>query len=668
MRNGYAHMVQDDLTRRVRAYRRLRVERFRAVETRGEAFAYRDRIRRSLHEAFGPWPERTPLNARVTGRTGTSGCIIEKVIFESRPGDLVPGLLYLPRDLVDPAPCVLGLMGHSSNGKTYAVYQAFPQRLAQAGFVVLTFDPLGQGERDQYGADPVHKRAVPSSPLAHNMASKQLALVGECYPMWHAWDGIRALDYLLGRPEVDPSRVGVTGVSGGGTMSTWLFALDERIQMGAPACFVKTYLDHVENEIPSDAENIPPGLYAAGVDIPDALMAQAPKPLLVLGERYDFTDRRGLRSACEDLERFYGLLGASANFQTLVGDSFHGYEAPLQQKMVRFFAEHAGLTPRPEARVEVLPDSELWATPEGDVLRAGGTPIWQLVAHRAAGLRAQRSPNPATKMRAQLGMLLQLPEAMYKSTTRDAPHYRTLRAVKTPQSTHARYAIETERDIRAIMRKKLGDPRRCHTLDVEAVLTLYLPHFSAEEDLDSTHAMALVPEDGPLYAVDVRGLGESAPDEDNSFWYGYGVDYQLYAYGLLLDECYVGRRVVDVLRILDLLYSEGAKEVTLSGRGQGALLALYTALLDERIRKVVLVNAPTSFEEWASTPVVDWPATNAVFGILRHFDVGDLVRVLGDRVTLQDSWGPQMEVAAPDVCPKGTGRPNHGEGRCKDTP
>lgn len=75
---------------------------------------------------------------------------------------------------------------------------------------------------------------------------------------WRAWDAVRGLDYLLSRPEVDTTRVGLTGNSGGGTMTTFVNALEDRLTMAAPSCYITTWVHNVENELPADSEQMPP--------------------------------------------------------------------------------------------------------------------------------------------------------------------------------------------------------------------------------------------------------------------------------------------------------------------------------------------------------------------------------------------------------------------------
>ncbi|HXK58599.1 MAG TPA: prolyl oligopeptidase family serine peptidase [Acidobacteriota bacterium] len=189
-------------------------------------------IRRRIQQCFGPWPAKTPLNARIPGVIEREDYRIEKVIFESRPGFPVTANLYVPKGRVLPLPGVVGSCGHSDNGKARDLYQSFCQGLVRQGYVVLIFDPIGQGERLQYLTDKLKARhGIGGS--EHNWIGNQQLLVGEFFGTWRAWDGIRALDYLLTRPEVDPKQVGITGQSGGGTMTTWLCGVDQHWAMAA---------------------------------------------------------------------------------------------------------------------------------------------------------------------------------------------------------------------------------------------------------------------------------------------------------------------------------------------------------------------------------------------------------------------------------------------------
>jgi dienelactone hydrolase len=662
MRNGYPHMVLDAYVHQVRQIHEQRAARLAQIATPAQAEAYQGEVRAAISAAFAPRPPKTPLNPRVTGTVEGTVYRIENVTFESRPGCLVTANLYVPHGLEGPAPCVLGTCGHSAEGKAAVLYQEFSARLAHAGFVVLTYDPFSQGERDQYYGLP-ESQYPGTGTRAHNMMGKQLELLGEFFGAWRAWDGIRALDYLLSRSEVDPRRVGLTGNSGGGTMTTWLWAIEDRFTMAAPGCFVTTFLHNLENELPGDSEQCPPGVLGAGLEMADFYIASAPKPVLLLGQTYDYFDRRGLREAHQELKRFYATLGAPEEALGLfVGPHGHGYSIHNQQAMVEFFCHHAGMPGRRKAsdtqvdEIDVLDVETLFATPEGQAIAAGATPIYELIAERAIEIEAQRTAPGEEALKAGLARLLALP------AERSVPYHRVLRPVADSKATAegakggeasilARYALETEGHVRAFLWKRMAQPAHPYTLDVEGELHLYLPHVAAQVDLaEDPLALSL----GPLlYALDVRGLGQSLPEEGRTegayggFFQPYGMDYMFHVYGLMLGQSYLGRRVYDVLCAMDLLSARGAEAIHLYGRGQGALLAMFAALYHERTASVMLKNGPLSVIEWTQTPLVSWPAANFVRGMLEVCDLPDCLRVLRKRLgtakcRIVEPWGSTM--------------------------
>ncbi len=636
-RNGYGHMVLDDYVAQVRAINADRAKRLSSIRTPKEAFAYRDEVREAIDKAHGPWPRKTPLNARVGGAVEHRHCRIEKILFESRPGCWVTAHLYIPHRLDGPAPGVIGSCGHAAEGKNAPLYQAFCQRLARNGFVVLIYDPFNQGERDQYYA--LHSReSVRSSTHAHNMMGKQLELVGEWFGAWRAWDGIRALDYLLTRPEVDPARVGLTGNSGGGTMTSWIWPVEERFTMAAPSCFVTTFAANLENELPADAEQYPPGVIGAGLDMADFFIARAPAPVILLGQAHCFFDRRGLEQAHSEIRRFYDLIGAPANATDLfIGPEGHGFFHHNQEAMVQFFATHAGIQQVVHLKnAEALDADALNVTPKGEVIPEGAIPIYDLIAQKADALAGKRENLDKDQLSQRVQTLLNLP------ANRALPHYRCLRGTTEGGARLARYAVETEGNIRAIMRKRLPDPAYSHTLDVEREIHLYLPHISAEVDLLEDPMARSLKEQYPLYALDVRGLGESLADDERDFFHPYGNDYMCNGYGLMLGQSFLGRRVRDVLSTLDLLVDEGAETIHLYGRGQGAIHALFAGFLHPAITAVTLKNYPPSYRAWTQTPLVSWPVANIPRGVLTSFDLPDLMVALDKKLELMQPWGPDM--------------------------
>ena len=636
-RNGYGHMVHDDFVDRLRQVRAERRERLAAIRTRAQAEAYQRRVRKAIRRAFGPRPSKTPLNRQVTGIIETRDYRLEKLTFESRPGCLVTGHLYVPHSIDGKAPAVLGTCGHSDSGKLEPKYQGFYQRLVRNGHIVLIYDPFNQGERDQYW--PLSERDVVRNCChAHNMMGKQLELVGEWFGMWRTWDGVRALDLLLARRDVDRTRVGLTGNSGGGTMTQWLWATEPRFTMAAPSCFVTTFLNNLENELPADCEQYPPGVIGAGLEMADFYIARAPEPVMLLGQKYCFFDRRGLQESFEEVRHFYDLLGAPPQAsQVFLGGHGHGYHEDNQEAMVGFFAKHAGTSAKRLRDPVLLDEAEALVTPKGNTIDAGATPIYELVDDIAQNLSAERPRLSATKLRSSVGDILCLPER------KNAPHFRILRANRVEGQTVARYAVETGPGVvRAILHKPMPDGARAHTLDVESAVHLHLPHQASELECADRWVNATAGKH-VLYLLDVRGLGESKPDETGGFFHPYGMDYMFHGHELLFGESWLGKRVHDVLATVDLLLTEGARRVTISGTGQGAVLGGFVALMHAKLGSVTLKGAPLSYRSMVRAPLVSWPVANFARGALAVFDLPDIYHALGRRLTLVEPWDELMQ-------------------------
>jgi hypothetical protein len=208
--NRFPRMVHEWFIEQVKQAESKTKERLAKLNTKKDAEAYVGSVRERVRLSFGPEPERTPLNARLTGTVERDTYRIEKIIFESRPDFPVTANLYVPTGRRYPLPGVVGSCGHSATGKAIEAYQSFAQGLARQGYVTLIFDPIGQGERLQYVDDnlkPLHGLGTGE----HLYAGNQQHLVGEFFGAWRAWDGIRALDYLLSpkghRPRPRPRRL-----------------------------------------------------------------------------------------------------------------------------------------------------------------------------------------------------------------------------------------------------------------------------------------------------------------------------------------------------------------------------------------------------------------------------------------------------------------------------
>jgi len=644
--NRFPRMVQEWYVEQVRAAERAGNTARDQLKTRADAEAFIRDIREKIAKCFAPMPaEKTPLNAKVTGRLDRDAYTIEKVIFESRPQFLVTANLYLPKGAKEPRPGVVGSCGHSNGGKAEPAYQSFAQGLARIGYVVLIFDPIGQGERLQYAH--VEKEYRPGIGVGeHLLAGNQQFLVGEFFGSWRAWDGIRALDYLLSRREVDPKHVGITGNSGGGTMTTWLCGLDSRWTMAAPGCFVTTMRHNLENELPQDTEQCPPHALALGLDHSDFLACMAPKPVIILAKEKDYFDVRGAEEAYERLKRLYGLLGAEENIRLHVGPTGHGYTIENREAMYRWFNKATGISDaRSEPKLVIEKEADLWAAPKGQVSELKSRTVFFFTEMQSQKLAALRAINGRRKPSVRRG----LPNLLAIPGKKGAPEFRILRVSgnrKYPKPHATTYAIETEKGIFAIVYRLSDAAHYSRPSKDEKPAILYVSHHSGDNELrDEPLAAELVKAEPKtaFYAMDVRGVGESRPDTcggPDEFLKPYGSDFFYAIHGIMLDRPYVGQKTFDVLRVVDWLGNLGHREIHLVAKGWGTIPATFAAVLSDRVTRVTLKNALNSFDELARSETYAWPLSSFVPGVLSEFDLPDCYREPKRKeLTLIDPWG-----------------------------
>src|SRR5574344_1304737 len=275
MNFSFCNIVNEYYVRQFQENWKQREARLAQLQTPEQAAAYAADVRTKIRAAFRLDREpRSPLNARTVSKTCIDNLYsVETVLFESRPGYFVTSALFLPAKISGKIPAVLHLIGHYLEGKWAAEPLTFAATMAASGFAVFLPDPVCQGERFQF----LKKDGSLENCPGHNMLGKKRLLSGDFFGSWRAFDAIRALDYLLSRPEVDSSRCYAVGHSGGGTLTSWLNALDDRLAGSAPSCYITSWKRNVENEVIIDAEQTPPGLAAQGIEIADFLIASAPR-------------------------------------------------------------------------------------------------------------------------------------------------------------------------------------------------------------------------------------------------------------------------------------------------------------------------------------------------------------------------------------------------------
>ena len=351
----------------------LRQERFARVGTEAELLGLQGELRRKALDAVGGLPEaRTALNARIVGTVPMDGYRIEKLVFESRPGIHVTALVYVPEAPSGRKPAVLVACGHSASGKAYAAYQEISARLARRGYVVLCWDPVGQGERSQFWDEARGRSRYNLVCGEHAVLGNLATIAGTSLVRTLVWDGMRAVDYLLTRDDVDGGRLAITGTSGGGFQSTWIGALDTRIAAVLPSCFPTSLPMRMANRIfedpDSDPEQDPPGLVSEGIDHAGLLLLAYPRPLHVSAAVLDFFPIEGTRRTMREVAAFYRRFGHGDRIALSEGYHKHQYSAENQEKAFAFLDRAFGRPPSAGlASVTTLPPEALRCTPSGQV-------------------------------------------------------------------------------------------------------------------------------------------------------------------------------------------------------------------------------------------------------------------------------------------------------------
>ncbi|MEZ5400874.1 MAG: acetylxylan esterase [Bryobacteraceae bacterium] len=605
--------------------------RARTVETiRGrEAMEARGReVRTKLIDLIGgPLPEKTPLNARVTGTLDFPGYRIEKVIFESHPGFPVTASLYLPKSGPAPHPAILFPLGHEAGAKAHEAWQAVLVTFARRGYVCLAWDTIGQGERIQLWDADFGASKVIRSTTEHTIIGLQTVLVGDPLGRYTIWDGIRALDYLLSRPEVDPRRVGVTGNSGGGTHTAYLSALaGDRFAAAAPSCYLTSWRRLLVTIGPQDAEQCMPGFLAAGLDHPDFVLAYGPKPYRMLTAIRDFFSIAGARATASELARMFDAAGVGDRFGQFEADDGHGYTKPRRAEAYRFFSRwlDGKEDSRPEDPVDYLSEEALWCTKSGQV--AAEFPRSETVF----SLNQKR----LEQVRKRGATLAEVRAFVEFAPGGGAPRVTGYGGANGLEKLT--YESEPGIEIPALLYTPSTSGRH------PAAVVVYGRGKAAAHD----DARKLAANGKVVLSIDLRGMGETseAPDENESDWPRYFGNYEAAMTAMLTGKPLVTMRAEDIARAVDLLASRGDVDparIELHGQGAAAVPALYAAAFDARIGETRLREMLVSYESVVRQRIHRGQWENAVPGALRLFDLPDLVRWIAPRrVTVESTVGP----------------------------
>ncbi len=611
----------------------LRDRALAKVKSKQQWERYISTVREKLRIAFGPFPERTPLNARVTGTFEHQGIAAENILFESRPGFPVAGTFFKAAGSSGRLPVILYVCGHSNDGYRSAAYQQVILNLARKGFAVFAIDPIGQGERLQY-FDPAQGKSVIGGPTAeHSYAGLQYLPLGRTLAMVRVWDAMRAIDYLVERPDVDPARIGVHGRSGGGTLSAYVGAMDDRVTAAAPECYITSFRRLLQSIGPQDAEQNLLSQISSGLDHGDFLLARAPKPTLMVTTTRDMFSIQGARETAASVQPAFTALGYEHNFRMIEDDAPHQSTRLNREQAYSFFMQHLGVSGSPlDQEIPLIDAEKLQVTPLGQTVLSGAKTVYDFIREDSKSVLASLAAS-----REQAGKHREEAVKAARALSGFRPDDRPLETIFAGRFQREGYFIE---------KWIIGADR---TIPVPALVfvpagagphpgTLWLnPEGKAADAAPGGRIEKLVKRGCLVLAADLPGCGEFAGDREGDSVIR-GVNYNLVFGAQLAGGSVTGIQAESIVRMTRFLQTR--KDVRSGGIGAAAFgnagpALLHAAAFESSIGPAALIGAPVSWESILAHRFYDLSIGAAITpSALARYDLPDLMGALTPRRAL----------------------------------
>ncbi len=557
----------------------------------------RPRLKEEYFYMLGLWPlpEKTPLSPVITGTLERPSYRVEKLHFQSRPQLYVTGNLYLPQKIEGRVPAILYVCGHAGKGRNgnKTAFQHHGIWFATHGYVCLIIDTLQLGE-----IAGIHHGTYREGRWWWHSRGYTPAGV-EC------WNGIRAIDYLVSRPEVDPERIGVTGISGGGASSFWISAADERVKVAVPV----SGLSDLETQVIDKVIN---GhcdcmfLYNTYLwELTGIAALLAPRPFLFANSDWDtifpMPGNQRIRDRMENLYRLYDKAGERGAFNICVAPGGHSDSYELRLMAYRFMNRHLknDNNEPEEPKPELFKLEELRVFPEdkdipGDQLNTKIDEIFVPTAEVAL-------PSAGEFPRFKEEMLRKLRDYCFRAWPESYPT-----DVGKPRDKGYN---EPHVYVHAVGRsgaESTGDPCLI-VLNPGETLENYPPELL--ELVRDNYVIFLMP----------RGVGPTEWTTKNPPNY---VERSLALLGRTVDSgrAWDIRAAAFDTRRLHIAEGAGDRPVKVMGKGQAGIIAAYAALFEPSISEVILVE-PT--ETHMKGP--------HFLNVLRVLDIPDALGLLAPR-------------------------------------
>ncbi len=610
-----------------------------ALKSPEEWKATQAKTRQRLSRIFGEFPPRTPLNARIVGKLERESYTIEKIIFESQPKYFVTANLYVPKGRKFPLPGIIFPCGHSDEGKGYDPYQMSGSGFALKGYIVLVFDPMGQGERSEYWDPSAKKHLVARGVTQHHYVRQPALLADWTLTGLRLWDGIRAVDYLESRPEVDREKLAAVGCSGGGQMSWYVTAVDERIKV----CAVSHPGGSCEDS----------NLLGLGEEGPFKYEVQslvAPRPIRIIGGS-DSGQVPVYRKSFEDLKLFYAGLKAGMNRCELeVVPGIHSMDQNNREAAYEWLNKwfDKAAEGKPEGVIKPEKPQDLWCTESGNTLESlGGESGQTLNARRVDAL--YRPEQNSAKLRERINRRIGL--AMPAGGP--APKTTAFETVRLADVAVRKLVYESETGIVVPALLLLPD-----TLKAESPVYVFASDQGKPRAGSAFSLPILLSQMGSVVlAIDVRGIGETGPAPAKPGLSSAAAgrlarEFEAAALQSVgFGQTTFGMRTLDVIRGIDYLQAWnhlGNRKLVIVGEGSGGLWAVTAAANDSRVHGVVAIGTLPSYRLLTHNRTYEVRGYFVVPGALRDFDIPDLARLASPK--------PQIWIDPVDALGRGLDR------------
>ncbi len=626
-KTGYT--VNASLLQEMHAQYDARRTRFaHALGSKASMLAYGKEVQQKFKKLLGSLPQRSPLKPKITGTITKNGYRIEKVHYESFPGHHVTANLYLPQGK-GKFPAALLFCGHEPESKATESYQRTAILFVKNGFAVLVVDPVSQGERHQLmeAGKPLTRGGTTEHTLLNGMAN----LLGTSLPAYELWDNVRSLDYLVSRPEIDTSRIGCLGNSGGAIQTIYFAAYEQRIKVFAPCSYLATRERTLELTGPADGCAQVPGEGKEGLEMADYLIAAAPKPVLVLAGRYDFIDYEGTMQACRELEKVYKVLEQPQKFAQFTYDDGHGISKPKREAAVTWFRRWLYNDAKPVVENswnDVLTEKELFVTQEGQVHHAfeKEQSILDRLIFIADSLEKSRrlflQQNKEDLNRA-IRDLLQLPVESTEIVIQD------LDSITRNSLTFYKLVLRRRGHVPLpVLMVRPG------TREQNKRIMIWMDGDKSKL-VDSTEKLEdLLKRGYVVFLPDLQGSGETTDRAEFNDPKYYNREYRNAMVALHNGRSMVSRRTADIINLLDFvsqMVSIRYLPVEVDAGGIAAIPALHAAVLDNRITSISTTLPFSGFRNRLLQPAVKDLYSDIIPGVLQYYDLPDLIMMLKNR-------------------------------------